>query len=69
MTEMVVVNQITGLLRLNLLGFWPEKTKNPAVNPAVSFLRKKERPPKWPKLLVEMRGLEPLTSCMRSRGL
>ncbi len=31
------------------------------------FLSESVWPPKWPKSLVEMRGFEPLTSCMRSR--
>ena len=64
--EMAVSNQAAVFSGLIFLYYGHRKLKNPAVNPAVGITSKKKRPPKWPKLLVEMRGLEPLTSGMRN---
>ena len=65
--KMAVSNQAATFSGLIFLYYGHRKIKNPAVNPAVGITSKKKRPPKWPKFVVEMRGLEPLTSYMRSR--
>jgi hypothetical protein len=44
-----------------------EKSYKPRSEPRSELSQEKEKATKWPKSLVEMRGFEPLTSCMRSR--